>query len=324
MRYLRGMALWLAAAAAATAALYSYEGNTAVNVGSYRGSPYYTDATEPFICGHDSTVTITTRWFWNWNSSGLDAVRVNPITGVILGYKQILYVSPDYYFGAGGLAALPNDDIYTVDWIDGGGFSGGSEIGDTSPKMYERQNDPSYYNHLAVEPNGQYYWCHRKLALNGPCYHCRSAVGSAAVLISFPSGYSIPSYLEDIAAAADASLFTVDGPTIKHFTSSGSLLSSWNAPTEVVDLTVDGDGNVLALSAVARSTYVYSSNGSLLGSFTAPYASSFLSSADMGPDNKYYVIESISGGTTPTIYRFAAAITGITPTSLGKLKAIYK
>jgi len=112
--------------------------------------------------------------------------------------------------------------------------------------------------------------------------------------------------------------------TIRKYNESGSVLTSWNNPDVVSDLTMDPEGRLLVLSE-DNNTYVYSGSGSLLGSFTAPYMTD-IGAADMGPDGKYYVLGSAHSGTTLVMYRFTPDPfpINITPTSFGKIKAMYK
>ncbi len=179
-------------------------------------------------------------------------------------------------------------------------------------------NEKYYFRQLAAPASGNYYYCYRWH--NEALRVCKSPGTSEVISYFTPVGGGVSC----MAADGLGHVYISRNVTIRKYNESGSVLTSWNNPGYVWNLTVDPEGRLLVLSE-DKNTYVYSGSGSLLGSFTGPYMTD-IGTADMGPDGKYYVLGSAHGRTTLVMYRFAPApsIITITPTSFGKIKAMYK
>jgi len=177
-------------------------------------------------------------------------------------------------------------------------------------------SETRYFQRLARAAGGTYYYCYR--------YHdgrhrvCKSP-GTKEVISYFNP---VKEGVSDIVADGAGHVYVGRYPMIYKYHDSGSLLASWGIPSGFWDLTLDPDGRLLVLSS-DKNTYVYDENGSILGSFTAPYTS-LIRSADMGPDNKYFVLGVDYAFRTVSMYRFAPDPTNVLPTSFGKIKAMYK
>ncbi len=140
------------------------------------------------------------------------------------------------------------------------------------------------------------------------------------------SYFTPPGAVDDIAVAVDldgaANVYVADGTLVKKYSESGSPIQRWRVPSGIKDLTVDKWQRLLAL-ANDRYTYVYNTEGVLLGSFTANYATDIYS-ADVGPGNQYYVMGyDYSNDDEIFVYRFTPDTTCITPASFGKIKAMF-
>lgn len=179
-------------------------------------------------------------------------------------------------------------------------------------------NEEYYFRQLAAPASGNYYYCYRWH--NEALRVCKSP-GTPEVISYFTPA---PDSVSGMETDGLGHVYISHQFTIRKCDESGSVLASWNNPDVVSDLTMDPEGRLLVLSE-DKNTYVYSGSGSLLGSFTGPYMTD-IGTADMGPDGKYYVLGYAHWGTTLVMYRFApdASTITITPTSFGKIKAIYK
>jgi hypothetical protein len=179
-------------------------------------------------------------------------------------------------------------------------------------------NEKYYFRQLAAPASGNYYYCYR---WHNEAFRVCKSPGTPEVISYFTPVAGGVSCME---ADGLGHVYISRGFTIRKYDESGSVLTSWDNPCYVWDLTVDGDGRLLVLSE-DKNTYVYSGSGSLLGSFTGPYMTD-IGTADIGPGGKYYVLGSAHDRTTLIMYRFAPgpSIINITPTSFGKIKAIYK
>jgi hypothetical protein len=149
---------------------------------------------------------------------------------------------------------------------------------------------------------------------------CKCRGDSTVISYFTPSGG-----VDDIAVTSEsdgaANVYVAYGAFVNKYSESGSLLQSWPVPSGIKDLTVDKWQRLLAL-AEDKYTYVYSSQGTLLGSFTTSYATEVYS-ADVGPGNQYYVLGVSYNDALFYVYRFSPDTTGVLPTSLGKIKAIF-
>lgn len=156
---------------------------------------------------------------------------------------------------------------------------------------------------------------------SGAMRACKCRSDSTVISYFTPSGG-----VDDIAVASESdgatNVYVAYGAFVNKYSESGSLLQSWPVPSGIKDLTVDRWQRLLAL-AQDKYTYVYSTRGVLLGSFTANYATEIYS-ADVGPGNQYFVMGyPTSNDNLIYVYRFTPDTTGVIPTSLGKIKAIY-
>lgn len=177
-------------------------------------------------------------------------------------------------------------------------------------------SETTYFQRLARPAGGTYYYCYR--------YHegghrvCKSP-GTPEVISYFNP---VKEGVSDLVADGQGYVFTSYRQTITKYHDSGSVLTSWNNPEGIKNLALDPEGRLLVLSS-NKYTYVYNGNGSVLGSFTAPYFTDIYSAA-VGPEGKYYVMGSGYGWTTMIMYRFTPDPTNVRPTSFGKIKAMYK
>ncbi len=169
---------------------------------------------------------------------------------------------------------------------------------------------------LARPLDESYFYNYRQYSGGMRVCKCR---GDSSVISYFtPAGG-----VDDIAVDADGCVYIADGTLIRKYYETGSLLQSWSVPSGIKDLTVDKWQRLLAL-AQDKYTYVYNTQGVLLGSFTANYLTDIYS-ADVGPGDQYYVMGDVySNGRVVYVYRFNPDTTCIIPASLGKIKAIYR
>jgi hypothetical protein len=181
----------------------------------------------------------------------------------------------------------------------------------------ERSETWGDFQALAAVPGSPDYYCYR--FYDGAMRVCRSP-GTAEVT----SYFTPPESVRDMAAVAGGNVYLAFADSVAEYDPAGTQLRSWLVPGWLIrDVAVDPVGRVLVLTEDTY-TYVYSSAGSLLSSFTVPYQYPVWSAA-MGPDDKYYVLSCPYGPSNAGgwVYRFAPGPTNVLPTSLGKIKAIY-
>jgi hypothetical protein len=168
---------------------------------------------------------------------------------------------------------------------------------------------------LAAFPGASYYYCYRIYAGG---YRVCKMVGEHIV-----SYFTPLSGVTDMEAGPEGAVYIASDDLVSRYVDTGSLLRSWRAPKPIIDLTLDVQNRLLALAS-DNFTYVYDDAGSLLGSFTAPYTTRIYS-ADIGPDDKYFVLgcDHYDDEEIIHMYRFAPSPTNIVPTSLGKIKAVF-
>ena len=168
---------------------------------------------------------------------------------------------------------------------------------------------------LAALPGARYFYCYRIYAGD---YRVCTMVGKDIV-----SYFTPLSGVTDMEAGPEGAVYIASDDFVWRYVDTGSVVASWRTPFAVVDLTLDAQNRLLALAS-DNFTYVYDDAGTLLGSFTAPYATTIYS-ADMGPDDKYFVLgcDHYDDEEIIFMYRFAPSPTNIEPTSLGKIKAMF-
>jgi hypothetical protein len=171
------------------------------------------------------------------------------------------------------------------------------------------------FGRVARPRNGNYYYCYRWH--NNGLRVCKSP-GTPEVISYFTP---VVEYGCPMATDGRGHVYRCRLSNIWKYNEAGSVVASWKNPEIVEDLTVDPEGRLLVLSK-NDYTYVYGENGSLMGSFTAPYLSEVYA-ADFGPGGKYYVMGAVYNNTVIMMYLFTPSPTNITPTSLGKIKAMY-
>ena len=170
---------------------------------------------------------------------------------------------------------------------------------------------------IATRPDGTFYYCYRYY--EGAYRVCKSP-GTPSV----DSYFTPASDVGDMVADNSGVLFISAGATVYKYQDTGSLISDWVVPGQIVDLTLDAASQVLVLTE-NKTVYIYDDAGSYLSSFTGPIADRVYS-ADAGPDGKYYVLTltETSWQRGIRVYRFAPDLTNIRPASLGKIKAMFQ
>jgi len=170
---------------------------------------------------------------------------------------------------------------------------------------------------IATRPDGTFYYCYRYY--EGAYRVCKSP-GTSSV----DSYFTPASDVGDMVADNSGVLFISAGATVYKYQDTGSLITDWAVPGQIVDLSLDGASQLLVLTE-NKTVYIYDDAGSYVSSFTGPIAD-HVDSADAGPDGKYYVLTRTDTGSGYGIrvYRFAPDMTNIQPASLGRIKAMFQ
>lgn len=220
-------------------------------------------------------------------------------------------VPPD--IRAYGLITYNDDVIIAYDINDIFRYSFLFRRGAQNWALWERGN--GHFQALARPIGGSCFYNYRYYSGRMQICKCR---GSSGVLSYFTPAGSV----DDLAVDVSGCVYVADGAIVGKYSETGSFIQDWRVPSGIKDLTVDKWQRVLAL-AQDEYTYVYSTRGVLLGSFTANYATEIYS-ADVGPGNQYFVMGyPTSNDNLIYVYRFTPDTTGVIPASLGKIKAIY-
>lgn len=296
-------------ASGAAADIYSYD-----SYWTYDLPAYY--SAEPFVSADSSGVVIPVNYsrgimsIWRiycYRFSGSGAK-----TGEVFVWNNTETENPVYAYG-GGLITLGRDVVVAYDieriYHESALFRGGTERWE----FWERSG--GFFRVLARPINGTYFFNYRRYSGGMRVCKCR---GDSTVISYFtPAGG-----VDDIAVDGNGYVYIADDTLIRKYTETGSLHRSWPVPSSIKDLTVDKWQRLLAL-ARDKYTYVYNTQGGLLGSFTANYLTDIYS-ADVGPGNQYYVMGDVySNGRVIYVYRFTPDTSAVIPASLGKIKTMY-
>jgi hypothetical protein len=189
-----------------------------------------------------------------------------------------------------------------------------------SPRWVLKEEGRNWFGPLARTPDGRFFYCVRHW--QGDYRICKMISSGVVVSNSSPLGLDP----KDIAATDNGVVFANCVNAIYKLRDTGSILASWTTPASIRDVSMDGAGRVLALGE-NNYVYVYKADGTLLGSFTGPYTKGYRF-GDVGPGGKYFTAEQVETYNEyfwyTEVHRFAPSPTNITPTSLGKIKAMYR
>jgi hypothetical protein len=313
VRWLIGSAAIAGAlAGAAEAGIYIYD-----TWWAYMLPPYCTVYGQ--ISGDDAKLALPIQY---WNEKTTFGIHCYEFTGNGVKTKDFLVdEGPSWtcVFFARGFTRFKGDILISYFVLTGGPMdvSALKRCGLIKWFVGERPiNGEAYFLGLARAGDSDYYYCYRWH--EGAYRVCKSAGMPEVISYFTPVGGGVGG----IAADGQGHVFTSHGRTITKYHDSGSVLTSWNNPEDIKNITLEPEGGLLVLSA-NKYTYVYNGNGSVLGSFTAPYFTD-IHSAAIGPEGKYYVLGSAYERTTVMMYCFNPDPTNVQPTSFGKIKAIYK
>jgi tripartite motif-containing protein 71 len=250
--------------------------------------------------------------------------------GSFLGKWGSLGTGAGEFAYASGIGVAPNGNVYVADanncriqyFTAAGSFLGSWGSSGNGNGQFKKPYT------IGIGPNGSVYVVDM---MNHRVQYFTAAGSFLGAWGSLGSGEGQFSYPRGIAFGADGSVYTSDGDVrrVQRFTATGSFLSRYYLPSEChvpYDLARRADGAILTTNheAPIERVYVHSAAGSLLESFgeygTAPGQFNGPKGIDVGPANaRVYVTDSVNNRVQYFVYSSA-----LTPTSMGRLKILYK